>query len=581
LARPIAGPALWAAGLALASPALAADAPEQAPLASRTAESGAPLDAVQQAMETPRLTLALRLDPASESLSGRADYTIRAAAPLATLEFDLDPRLPVSRVTVDGEALTPASWRSEGGLVSIALPTPLARGETAAVGIAYAGKPRVAPRAPWDGGFVWSRTADGKPWIASAVQSEGCDLFWPCLDHPSKRVGLLDLYVTVPEGLFDASNGKLVETLPGAGVTTYHWRAREPNGYGVSLQIAPYELAQADYASRFGDTVPIRFWYLPGHRDGAERLVGEVKDYLAFFESTLGPYPFADEKAGFAETPYLGMEHQTINAYGNGYKLAPEGFDWLMQHEFSHEWFANQLTNAGNADMWLQEGLGSYMQPLYLKWKQGDAAYAAYLWDMRKKVNSRVPLAPAGFVSSAYYDDADAGWGNDIYYKGAWIMHTLRETIGDKAFFAATRRLVYGRDDPRPGNFAPRTASTGDYQRLVEQETGKPMDWFFDAYFRVGPLPRLVESREGSTLGLAWQTDAKEPFAMPVEVEVDGRLVKVPMAGGRGRLRLPSPGAHVVLDPHARILRYDPAIEAWRKQEADSKKKAAEEARAN
>jgi len=531
-------------------------------------------------MELPHLTLALRVDPASQSLTGQADYIVRTTAPLDELEFDLDPRLAVSQVTIDGQALSAGEWSSKGGLVSVTLPAPLAKGASAEVGISYAGKPRVAPKPPWDGGFVWSKTEDGKPWIASAVQSEGCDLFWPCLDHPSKRVTLLDLYVTVPEGLFDASNGKLVERIPAAGETTYHWRAREPNGYGVSLQIAPYQLAQADYASRFGDTVPIRFWYLPGHKEGAERLVGEVEDFLAFFESTVGPYPFANEKAGFAETPHLGMEHQTVNAYGNGYKLAPEGYDWLMHHEFSHEWFANQLTNASNADMWLQEGLGSYMQPLYLKWKNGEAAYQDALWEMRKKINSRVALAPAGFISSAYYDDAEAGWGNDIYYKGAWIAHTLRGLIGDKAFFASLRRMVYGRDDPLPGNFAPRTASTDDFRRIVEQVTGKPMGWFFDAYFRVGPLPRLIEVRDGSTLSLAWQSDAKEPFAMPVEVEVEGKIVKLSMAGGMGRLRLPTPAAHVVLDPDARILRYDPAIEAWRKQEEASKKKAAEETKA-
>lgn len=565
-----------ALGLALACPALAEDAPRQPPLAPRTAESGAALDAVQQAMETPHLTLALRVDPASESVAGQADYTVRAATPLDRLEFDLDPRLAVSRVTLGGQALPADRWSSEGGLVSIALPAPLAKGATAEVGITYSGKPRVAPKAPWDGGFVWSRTEAGKPWIATAVQSHGCDLFWPCLDHPSKRVGVLDFFVTVPQGLTDASNGKLVSTAAADGWTTYHWRAREPNGYGVSLQIGPYELARADYKSRFGDTVPIRFWYLPGHREGAQRLVGEVEDFLAFFESTIGPYPFADEKAGFAETPHLGMEHQTINAYGNGYKLAPEGYDWLMHHEFSHEWFANQLTNAGNADMWLQEGLGSYMQPLYLRWKNGETAYRAALWDMRKKVNSRVPLAPEGFVSSAYYDDAKAGWGNDIYYKGAWVMHTLRELIGDQAFFSATRRLVYGRDDPRPGNFAPRTASTDDYRRLVEQVTGKPMGWFFDAYFRVGPLPKLTANRDGSTLDLAWESEAREPFAMPVEVAIDGKRVKVTMTGGKGRVRLPSPNAHVVLDPDTRILRYDPAIEAWKKQEADNKRAAAE-----
>jgi aminopeptidase N len=568
--------ALWIAGLATAGPAIAADTTEQAPLAERTAETGAPLGAVQQAMELPHLALALTVGPGSQSITGRADYTVRATAPLETVEFDLDPRLAVSEITLDGKPLPAGHWSSEGGLISIALPAPLAAGETAKVGIAYAGKPRVAPRAPWDGGFVWSGTEQGEPWIATAVQPNGCDLFWPCLDHPSKRVELLDFRVTVPKPLVVAANGRLIETTEGDGVRTYHWRARQPNGYGVSLQIAPYELAQAEYASRYGNTIPIRFWHLPGRQEGAERLVAEMHDFLDFFESTIGPYPFGDEKVGLAETPHLGMEHQTINAYGEGYKLAPEGYDWLMHHEFAHEWFANQLSGANTADMWLQEGFGTYMQPLYLKWKNGDAAYQAALWDLRKKVKSRVPLVPEGFVPSAFYDDRQAGWGDDIYYKGAWILHTLREHIGDEAFFTATRRLTYGRDNPAPGNFAPLIRSTEDFRRIVEDVAGKDMGWFFDAYFRTAALPELVATRDGSTLRLAWQTSAAEPFTLPVEVDVDGKLVTVAMDGGSGSLQLPSPDAHFVLDPSARILRENPAITAWQKQQeaAEAKQKA-------
>jgi aminopeptidase N len=562
----------------MAGPAFGAEQSGQAPLAARTAESGRALSAMQQAMELPHLALAMTVDPDSQSITGRADYTIRAAAPLAEMEFDLDPRLPVSQVTVDGAALARERWSSEGGLVSIALPRSLAAGETATIGIAYAGKPRVAPNAPWDGGFVWSKTKEGQPWIATAVQTNGCDLFWPCLDHPSKRVELLDLAVTVPDPLVVAANGKLLEVSQGDGVRTYRWRARQPNGYGVSLQIAPYELAEAEYASRYGNAIPIRFWHLPGQKAGAERLVREMLDVLDYFESTIGPYPFGDEKVGLAETPHLGMEHQTINAYGRGYLLAPEGYDWLMHHEFAHEWFANQLTNASTSDMWLHEGFGTYMQPLYLKWKNGDAAYQAALWDVRKKVKSRVPLAPAEPVSSAYYNDDKAGWGGDIYYKGAWILHTLREHIGDEAFFTATRRLTYGRDDPAPGNFAPIVRDTEDFRHIVEEVTGKDMGWFFEAYFRTAALPELVATRDGRTLILKWRTDATQPFALPVEIQTGGKLVRVPMEGGAGSLRLPSADAHFVLDPHARILRADPAIAAWQEQEEKAKNAAAEAA---
>lgn len=564
---------------ALATPAFAADtaqpAAQQQPLAPFTAQSGAPLDDVQAAMEVPSLALGLTVDPAGQSLSGQADYRVRASAPLDRVHFDLDPRFAVSRVAVDGRSLAPGAWTNDGGLLKIALPAPLAAGQEATVTIAYAGRPFIAPRAPWEGGIVWSRTPDGQPWVATAVQGFGCDLFWPCLDYPTKRVGVLDFSIRVPQGLTAAANGRLLGSETADGWTTWRWRARQPNDYGVSLQIGPYDLAETHFASRFGNSVPIQFWHLKGHGQQAARLTDEMGEFLSFFESTIGPYPWGDEKVGLVETPHLGMEHQTINAYGNGFKLAPEGYDWLMHHEFSHEWFANQLAGSRNADMWLAEGFGTYMQPLYLKWKQGDFAYRAMLWDLRKKVVSKVPLAPATEVPSAYYNDTEAGWGADIYYKGAWILHTLREHIGDAAFFSATRRLTYGRDDPRPGNFAQVVASTDDFRRIVEQVTGKDMGWFFDAYFLQAALPRLVATRDGKTLNLAWETPAAAPFVLPVEVEVSGKVTTVAMPGGKGAIALPAPDAHVVLDPRWAILRDDPAITAWQAQEKAAKAAAA------
>jgi hypothetical protein len=117
-----------------------------------------------------------------------------------------------------------------------------------------------------------------------------------------------------------------------------------------------------------------------------------------------------------------------------------------------------------------------------------------------------------------------------------------------------------------------------DYERIVDQVTGRDWRWFFDAYLEHGPLPRLDARRVGPTLELAWHSEAREPFAMPVEVEVAGKLVKVPMTGGKGSVRLPSPTAHVVLDPKAKVLRYDPAIAAWQQQE-EARKAAAEKAK--
>jgi aminopeptidase N len=575
LARLTACSALAAVALAGASPGGAADLARQAPLAPRTAQSDLPLTPAQQATDLPYLALSITVDPSARSIAGEARYRVQARAPLAQVQFDLDPRFAISRVSVDGQPTTRDRWNNDGGLLTIDLPATLSAGRSAEITIAYSGTPFVAPKAPWDGGFVWSKTAEGQPWTATAVQGEGCDLFWPCIDNPTKRVAVLDLAVKVPEPLVEAGNGKLIGVEHEGGWATWRWRAKYPQGYGVTLQIAPYQLAETTYASRYGNTIPLKFWYLPGHEQGARRLLGELASFLDFFESTVGPYPWGDEKAGIAETPHEGMEHQTINAYGNGFKLAPEGYDWLMNHEFSHEWFANQETDRSDSEMWLHEGFAMYMQPLYLRWKGGEMLYDETLWDYRKKIHARVPLVPPAGGPSPSYLDERTGWGDDIYYKGAWILHTLREQIGDKAFDETLRRFVYGRDDPRPGNFNPLLRTSRDYERIVDQVTGRDWRWFFDAYLDRGPLPALEAKRDGSTLRLSWRTEAKEPFVMPVEVEVAGKVVTVAMRGGKGVVRLPSPRAHVVLDPDARVLRYDPAIAEWQRQEEDKRKDAA------
>jgi len=556
-------PFVSAALLAAHAPAALAES-KQAPLAERTKQTGLPLTEAQQATAMPYLALSITVDPARKAISGEARYRIRATAPLDRVQFDLDPRFRISQVLVADSPLAEDRWRNDGGLLTIDLPAPLAPAAETHVSIAYAGSPFVAANAPWDGGFVWSETEGRQPWIASAIQGEGCDVFWPCIDNPQSRIELLDLAVTVPEPLVVAGNGKLIGEQHADGWATWRWRAKHPNNYGVTIQAGPYQVAERNYASRFGNTIPLMFWHLPGHDEGANSLLAELADLLDFFESTVGPYPFPGEKAGVAETPHLGMEHQTINAYGHGFKPAPEGYDWLLQHEFAHEWFANQATNSRDQEMWLHEGLGSYMQPLYLRWKDGELAYHAALWEMRKKIVSKVPLVPSPGDPEPDYNDTESGWGGDIYYKGAWIVHTLREQIGDDAFEKVLRLFVYGRDDPQPGNFAPVLRTTEDLEQIVEQVTGNEWGWFFDTYVRQAALPELEATRDGGTLRLRWKTESGAAFPLPIEVLTGGRIITVPMTDGAGGLALSGPNAHVVIDPRGKLLRHDPAIADWK-----------------
>jgi aminopeptidase N len=265
------------------------------------------------------------------------------------------------------------------------------------------------------------------------------------------------------------------------------------------------------------------------------------------------------------------MEHQTINGYGSNYEKTPYGFDTLLQHEFAHEYFGNQLSNANYDDLWLHEGFGSYMQPLYSKYLHGEMDYFSRLQSTRAGIRNEQPVVTGRERTEEEVYVSEEGPRGDIYSKGSLVLHTLRHLIGDDAFFEAVRTLVYGRPDPEPGNFEPQFATTRDFIRIVNDVTGDDLGWFFDVYLYRAALPRLESRRAGGKLRLTWITPDDLPFPMPLEVQVDDEMRVLPMSERQGEVPLPS-GAHVTLDPHSKILRQSDAIDRyqrWRKEEGD------------
>ena len=555
-------------GFGFAALALIAAAPPgkgKPPLTPQTQRSGGPINPDQAKLSFDSADLVFEVFPARQAISGVATLRFTARAPIERLVVDLDRNLPVTAIAIDDVPLATTAWSNPDGRLTIMLPHAIETGRQVTARISYGGTPHVAVNAPWDDGFVWAKTDSGKPWIASTAEGYGCDLFWPCLDFPTGEPGLVTLHITVPAGLSAPSNGVLtgVEPLPD-GRSVWHWRVRQPNSYAIALNIGPYERITGSYQSRFGNVIPMFYWYLPGPgaKAKAEGLFAEFAPSLDFFESVIGPYPFGDEKVGVVETPHLGMEHQTINAYGNHYAKAAEGFDWLFHHEFAHEWFGNQMTAANWDDYWLHEGFGSYMQPLYGRWREGEARYAVMLDNQRNKITNTHPLISGKErTEEEVYEPAMGGPAADIYYKGSWTLHTLRWLIGDVAFFEATRRLIYGRPDPAPGSFHPRFASSAEFEKLVDQSTHGSYRWFFDVYLRQAALPELLTRVEANALLLEWRAPGGAPFPMPVEVQVGDRLIRVAMAGGRGQIDAID-GAHIVSDPNARILKRSLAVEA-------------------
>ncbi len=510
--------------------------------------SGGPLRPDQACYDVLHYALRITVDPEQKSIAGSVAMRARAVGDCRHLALDLDPALAVEQVRVGGA--TVAHRHEDGRILFAPEPVP-AKDSEFTVEVRYGGVPHVAVRPPWNGGFTWSKTPSGAHWIATSCQGEGADLWWPCKDHPSDKPDGVDLVVTVPKGLVVASNGvRQGKPVVDGELATFHWKLSAPvSNYCIALNIAPYVELRDTYTCIDGMVMPIQFFVLPESQERAKRCMPQFLDHLRVFEELLGPYPFRYEKYGIAETPHLGMEHQTIIAYGNGFR--DEQYDWLHNHELAHEWWGNLVTCRDWKDMWIHEGFGTYMQPLYREVRFGREAYQREM--QKQRTMNRGPMAPRE-VRNSHEIYFGPGGSNDIYYKGSWVLHTLRAQLGDEKFFVLLRRFCY----PTPAHEKAvdgsqvRLVDTDDLVKLCSEIAGEDMGWFFEVYVRQPHLPRLVAAREGALLKLRWETPGDLPFHLDVPVGLHGGERRVSMRGGRGEIEVGD--AEYTIDPQQRLL---------------------------
>lgn len=524
-------------------------------------DSGGVLLAEQNAYDVYFYDIDLKVDIEDQRIQGTSITHATITKPLTRFVWHLDSVFTVENVVwiLPEEPSSILQFEHEQGLLIADLHRQLNPGENIALAVSWAGSPRKAPNPPWEGGFTWTTTPDGEPWVAVSCQLNGADIWWPVKDHPSDRPDSVSVRITVPEHLTALSNGALRSSNSYSDNTrTFHWVNNSAiNPYAVTINIAPYVAVEQSYTSITGTTMPVSIWAIPGNEDKAQKLMVQVVEHLRFFEELLGPYPFQHQKYGVAEAPFLGMEHQTLIAYGAGYEndtvfRTDSGFDDLHHHELAHEWWGNLVAVSDWKDFWIHEGFATYMQAMYAESLGGANYYDRFMRALHARISNNMPVAPHTTKSSR-----DMYSGRDVYMKGAWILHTLRRLIGDEPFIASMQLMLYPDDSWYPQNGLPgrgRLVDTNDYIRIVENITDLDLAWFFDAYLRYAELPELEVRLEGNRLWLTWNTPSEHPFLMPVTIADGDRLKRV----------VPGEGIYVEVEHPDRIM-IDPEYSVLRK----------------
>lgn len=508
-------------------------------LHSQNLKSGGKLKPEQAIMDIRHYTLSLDVDPEQKFIKGYTEIDLLLTQATSLLLFDFWHGLSVKQVLVNGK--NKPFQHGEDDLIRI--PQELHPGKVK-VKIDYEGKPGIAERAPWTGGFQFEKDSKGNPWVAITCQSEGGKIFFPCKDHPSDEPNEgADLILTVPKGLTAAAPGLLIKQTTKKDKTTFHWKTNYTiSNYCLVFNIGKYKKVSLPYTTVNGNKVPMDYYVLEENEDKALHELEMLARTCRVLEKYFGEYPWVKEKIGLCETPHLGMEHQTMIAYGNQYrytKVGGEDFDWLLNHEFGHEWWANKVTNKDWAHMWIQEGICSFGDALYVRELDGETAYLLRMQTTARQTQNKLPIVQGDEL------DSDQAYQGDIYGKGAFFMHTLRHVIGDEIFFPTLKKLAtdsqYTYDN---------TITTDDVEKLFSTAYGKSLKPLFDLFIR-STNKLEVSLRQTETTKYTLQL-LNLDMDIPVEVTTDAGTQR--MVVGKNAITLVSQTLPIV-DPKVYYLK--------------------------
>jgi aminopeptidase N len=486
--------------------------------------------------------LDITVNPGDSTINGTNTVYYRVIKPAGVMQIDLQPPLVLQKAEQDGKLLEIVK---DGNAHFIHMADKQETGMIKSVILTYGGRPKVAVRPPWQGGITWKRDKNNLPFIASSCQGAGASLWWPCKDHMYDETDSMLISVTVPSNLVDVSNGRLrsVTSNRRQRTKTYNWFVSNPiNNYGVNINIGDYVNFSEVYNGEKGP-LDCNYWVLRENLEKAKVHFKQVPQMLKAFEYWFGPYPFYEDSYKLVDAPYLGMEHQSSVTYGNGYQNGylgrdesgtgwGEKWDFIIIHESSHEWFANNITYKDIADMWVHESFANYSESLFTEYYYGKEAGAEYVRGTRKNIRNDRPVV-------GIYDVNYSGSG-DMYSKGGNMLHTLRQIINDDTKW---RDILRGLNK----DFYHQVVEGKQIEDYISQKTGMDLKPFFDQYLRDVRIPVFEYYVRDGDLIFRWNNCVPR-FNMPLKIWAGGSPLIISPSTRWTTLKLRSPDPDIIVD---------------------------------
>lgn len=411
----------------------------------------------------------LRLDlyPDKQLLKGDAVLTgVKEDKNLNKIDLNFYDNMMINSLTINGKK---ADYTNKGSRLEIYPAGNLK--DTFAIAINYEGRPEREGL----GSFTFGKKY-GHDVVYNLSEPNYASTWFPCNDMPSDKA-FLDIYLTNDTSMVSASNGVLVDKKTEGSRRTYHWKTLYPiSTYLVCLYSSVYSNFSDSYVSQDKkDTMAIEYFVFPEDEGNAKIDFKGHSDMIKFFSKTFGEYPFIKEKYGVAEFLWQmgAMEHQTLTGIGSNFVIGRRFFNNVYVHELAHQWFGDAVGPATWKDIWLNEGFATYCEALYSEHNDGEEALRSVM----------ISKFDENFSGTVYNPENDL-FSSLVYDKGAWVLHMLRSEIGDEAFFKTLHNYFE--------KYKYKTASTDDFIKVCEENSGRNLDQFFKQWiFEGNNVPKI------------------------------------------------------------------------------------------
>src|ERR1017187_722639 len=450
--------------------------------------------------------VSLRFDLDQRKVIGEVTHTLSTLRDgLTHLDFDCAD-LSISSARVNGKD---APFELRDDKLRVTLSQPAKSGEKFEVNLRYEGKPT--------SGLFFILPDKDDPSRAKQVWTQGeaedTHHYIPIYDYPNDRA-TTEMILTVPGDWLTVSNGKLlsVQDAPD-GLKTWTWRQSLPvSTYLISFVAGEYKEKKDTWHN-----IPVAYYVPRGMEDTIDSTFSHTKQMLDFFSDRFGvPYPW-DQYAqtavdGFVESGMENVSATTLSArdmvHADLAGERAEAADNLISHEMTHQWFGDLVTCKDWTNTWLNEGFATFGANLWEEHYYGADAAAYRYWRGRNSWMPSRELFPIPIVTRDINDSVE--YAGNVYNKAGWVIHMLREQLGDEAFFRALKHYL---EANRLQNVV-----TADLAKAVEESSGRNVDQFFDQWIYGAGAPRFTVRSTYDDAGMKVSLSVKQ------SQKVEGRV---------------------------------------------------------